>query len=144
MQCPKCNYEPTMAEMQSSPDECPSCGVYYSKAKATPPKPAPKDPWELEKKIIGKVSAGLSGARVAVDEARELRAADQDERESIQRASQRKSSRIHGEVTVVDVDLPFWSMVQLMVKLALAAIPAAIIIAIIFAGFSAIFGLIGR
>lgn len=31
MQCPKCNYEPTMAEMQSSPDQCPSCGVYYAK-----------------------------------------------------------------------------------------------------------------
>lgn len=31
MQCPKCHYEPTMAEMQQSPDCCPSCGVYYSK-----------------------------------------------------------------------------------------------------------------
>lgn len=34
MQCPKCQYEPTMAEMQQSPDCCPSCGVYYSKVAA--------------------------------------------------------------------------------------------------------------
>lgn len=42
MQCPKCSYEPTMAEMQRSADQCPSCGVYYAKvipaaSKADPP-----------------------------------------------------------------------------------------------------------
>lgn len=49
MQCPKCHYEPTMAEMQQSPGCCPSCGVYYSKVAAQPamaaaaiPAPAPK------------------------------------------------------------------------------------------------------
>lgn len=31
MQCPKCSYEPSMAEIQASPDQCPGCGVYYSK-----------------------------------------------------------------------------------------------------------------
>lgn len=34
MKCPKCSYEPTMAEMQQTPDCCPSCGVYYSKIAA--------------------------------------------------------------------------------------------------------------
>ena len=34
MQCPKCHYEPTMAEMQQSPDSCSNCGVYYSKVAA--------------------------------------------------------------------------------------------------------------
>lgn len=32
MQCPKCKYEPTMSEMQASPDACLKCGVIYSKA----------------------------------------------------------------------------------------------------------------
>lgn len=31
MQCPKCRYEPTMAEMQSSPGQCASCGIVYEK-----------------------------------------------------------------------------------------------------------------
>lgn len=31
MQCPKCSYEPTMSEIQASPDKCPRCDVYYSK-----------------------------------------------------------------------------------------------------------------
>lgn len=31
MQCPKCNHEPTLAEMQASPDCCSACGVYYAK-----------------------------------------------------------------------------------------------------------------
>ncbi len=29
MQCPKCGYEPTMAEMQSNPGQCASCGIVY-------------------------------------------------------------------------------------------------------------------
>lgn len=34
MQCPKCGYEPTMSEMQASPEQCPNCGVYYAKVMA--------------------------------------------------------------------------------------------------------------
>ncbi len=30
MQCPKCKYEPTMSEMQRSPDDCVKCGVKFS------------------------------------------------------------------------------------------------------------------
>ncbi len=44
MKCPKCSYEPTMAEMQQNPDSCASCGVYYSKVAAKPatePRPSP-------------------------------------------------------------------------------------------------------
>lgn len=29
MHCPKCGYEPTMAEMQRSPKDCVSCGINY-------------------------------------------------------------------------------------------------------------------
>lgn len=133
MQCPKCNYEPTMAEMQSSPEQCPSCGVYYSKVRASVAQSVGAD-----QTLLGKVSAGVSGARAAVSEAREIRRADAAEREAMSGADRARA------VVVVDVDMPFWSLVQLMVKIALAAIPAVIIIAIIFAGFSAIISLIGR
>ncbi len=44
------------------------------------------------------------------------------------------------EVVVVDVKIPFWSMVTLLVKWALASIPALIILFIIGALLSALFG----
>jgi len=44
------------------------------------------------------------------------------------------------EVNIVDIRMPFWSMVLFMVKAALASIPALIILAIIYAIFVAIFG----
>ncbi len=48
------------------------------------------------------------------------------------------------EVVVTDVKIPFWSMVMLMVKWAIAAIPALIILLVIGAvvsmAFAAIFG----
>ncbi len=49
------------------------------------------------------------------------------------------------EVTIVDVKMPFGSMVVFMVKMSLAAIPAAIIVVAIYviaAGFLA--GLMGQ
>ena len=44
------------------------------------------------------------------------------------------------EVTIVDVKMPFGSMVVFMVKAAIAAIPAVIILAAIFAVLGLIFG----
>lgn len=29
MQCPNCHYEPTLSEMQQSPNDCVKCGVNY-------------------------------------------------------------------------------------------------------------------
>lgn len=43
-------------------------------------------------------------------------------------------------VSVVDIKMPFWSMVVFLVKLAIASIPAVIILAILAAILSAIFG----
>lgn len=34
MQCPACNYEPTVSEQTSSPDQCPSCHRFYAKIAA--------------------------------------------------------------------------------------------------------------
>lgn len=42
-------------------------------------------------------------------------------------------------VTVVDIQMPFWSMVAFMVKAAIASIPAIIILSILFAIVTAIF-----
>lgn len=44
------------------------------------------------------------------------------------------------EVTVVDVKMPFLSMVVFLIKLALAAIPAMMILSFIFMAMSMIFG----
>ena len=45
------------------------------------------------------------------------------------------------EVTIVDIKMPFGSMVAFMVTAVLAAIPAMIIVALIFFGFAAILAL---
>ena len=43
-------------------------------------------------------------------------------------------------VVVSDIDIKFWSMVQLMVKGAFAAVPAMIIVVILVWGILAVFG----
>ena len=44
------------------------------------------------------------------------------------------------EVVVVDVKIPFWSMVILLVKWAIAAIPAMIILLVLAAAVSMVLG----
>jgi hypothetical protein len=44
------------------------------------------------------------------------------------------------QVSIVDIRMPFWSMVVFMVKATLASIPALIILGIISAVMMAIFG----
>lgn len=44
------------------------------------------------------------------------------------------------EVVIVDIQIPFWSMVVLMVKSAFAAIPAMVIVMFVAAIFFGIFG----
>jgi hypothetical protein len=46
------------------------------------------------------------------------------------------------EVVVTDIKIPFWSMVVLMVKWAIAAIPAVIILMLIAAAVSVVLGMI--
>ena len=45
-------------------------------------------------------------------------------------------------VAIADIDIPFWRMVAIIIKWAIAAIPAAIILTIIFAIIGAIVGVI--
>ena len=44
------------------------------------------------------------------------------------------------QVNIVNIKMPFWSMVIFMVKAALASLPALIILYVIFLIFAAIFG----
>jgi hypothetical protein len=48
-------------------------------------------------------------------------------------------NEVNNRVTVVDIQMPFWSMVAFMVKAAIASIPAIIILTILFAIVTAIF-----
>ncbi|CRI63862.1 hypothetical protein [Thiocapsa roseopersicina] len=48
-------------------------------------------------------------------------------------------NEVNNRVTVVDIQMPFWSMVAFMVKAAIASIPAIIILSILFAIVMAIF-----
>lgn len=129
MQCPKCSYEPTMSEIKASPDQCPSCGVYYAKVsiQADPP----SDP-----KPQSKLADAWQGAKVSVEEGRRRRAEDERKR------AQAHSVTAASPVVVTDVQIQFGSMVTLLVKLAFAAIPAAIIVTIIIWGAVSILGLL--
>jgi hypothetical protein len=48
-------------------------------------------------------------------------------------------NEVNNRVTVVDIQMPFWSMVGFMVKAAIASIPAVIILSVLFAVITAIF-----
>lgn len=45
-------------------------------------------------------------------------------------------------VAIADMDIPFWRMVAIMIKWSLAAIPAVIVISIIFAVIGGVIGVI--
>jgi hypothetical protein len=45
-------------------------------------------------------------------------------------------------VAIADIDIPFWRMVAILIKWAIAAIPATIVISIIFGIIAAILGLV--
>lgn len=49
-------------------------------------------------------------------------------------------SQNRAEVTVVDIKMPFWSMVTFMVKWAIAAIPAIIILVMVGALLAGLLG----
>lgn len=117
MDCPKCGYEPTMGEQAANTGVCPSCGVVYAKVKSSSMSADASDR-----------PGGFAGAKAAVTAKRKERS-EQEGLAGLRRAAP-------GFVSVTDINMPFWSMVQFMVKLALASIPALIILMILFAGFT--------
>lgn len=51
-----------------------------------------------------------------------------------------KKRREEKEVIVVDIHMPFWSMVTFMVKWSIASIPAILILVVLFAIIAAVLG----
>jgi hypothetical protein len=145
MQCPSCEHEATEAEF-GQPAKCPACGVYYHKAlankqrierKAREPECEP-DPEISEPSLGAKLKRGVDGAIRAVEEGRGERLQQQ----AAARALLSKGQA--APVAVVDLQMPFSSMVWFMVKWVIASIPALIILMLIgwmAAGF--ILGLTG-
>lgn len=118
MQCPKCRYEPTLAEVQQSPDDCVKCGVNYE------------------------------GFERHAAEARAQRQAEQAanaERAKRSPVVYEAEQQYPGAqpVVVVDVKMSFNSMVWFMVKWVIASIPALIILWLIFMFVLAGFGGLG-
>lgn len=121
MQCPKCQHTGTAADF--GPErKCPACGAYYDKAVryaegSTEPESAPpphKTP---------SIADRLESAKEAVAASRERRATSSSLPGNI--SAQSESVRLSG------VDIPFLSLVWLMTKLILAAIPAVVLASII-------------
>ncbi|WP_312905377.1 hypothetical protein [Stutzerimonas nitrititolerans] len=108
MQCPNCGYEPTLSELQRSPDNCVKCGINYTEFKASIERQAQKE-------------------RARADE---LAAMSPEVREVAQ------EYRGAHPVVVIDINMSFVSMVRFMVKWAIAAIPAVIILMILFWGLT--------
>jgi hypothetical protein len=130
VQCPACNKE-SDSSAYGDPAKCPACGVFYEKAfalkqrrlaaeeaAAVSAKPKPT--------VASKLADGWQGAKVSVEEGRRQREAEQQRNLASRAASEAKP------VVVIDIRMSFWSMVWFMVKWAIAAIPALIILVIIF------------
>lgn len=112
MQCPKCKYEPTMAEMQRSPDDCLSCGVNY----------------EGHARHVADAAARAAAARA------ENKAAAMSP--TVHEATMRYPGA--QPVVVVDINMSFVSMIKFMVKWVIASIPAMAILAVLAGIFYAL------
>ena len=125
MECPKCSYEPTMAEQSDSPDICPSCGVVYSKVRA---QQANKPGVHYGAPVLEQMARQASNARPVAGSGRE---------------PARVQSNTSGSVEVTNVRIPFLSLVWLMTKIILASLPAALLaVIIVVAIFSFMGGLL--
>lgn len=109
MQCPKCNHIP-LAGNQPDPNRCPACGIEYAAA-------------------IRERTQQSQRTKQAVQQQPSLVAAP-----NVQKAMM--EYRGAQPVVVLDVNMSFGSMVVFMIKWALAAIPAMLILMLI--GFFAV------
>lgn len=120
MKCPKCLYEAKPEEIVTE-GQCPNCGVFYHKVTGSTPPPAHKSG---EKEIASRIA----NAQAAVAEGRARRKAQDAE------------SKAPGSVSIVAVNIPFLSLVWLMTKIILAAVPALIIAGVIITILASFFG----
>lgn len=140
MQCPNCEHTNT-TEAFGEPAKCPECGVYYAKALANKNRKESLSASELgvDPAISPKTEKPSAWNTVAesVKEGRQQRAAEEAA------AARRRDPATAQAVVIVDFNMSFGSMVMFMVKWAIAAIPAALILFLLFWGAVSIFGLIG-
>lgn len=123
MQCPKCDYDPSLSEVQRSPNDCTACGINY----------------EAYQKHLDNQSA-IAAERSAAKRAAEAELANMP---AAARSVRLKYPGIE-PVVVVDVRMGFWSMVVFMVKWALASIPAILILVVlVVASVSFLAGFVG-
>lgn len=108
-QCPACKYELTMTEQTANEGKCPSCGIYFAKYQARMRRESGEPGATDEPSPAAPVRPVASVAQSAQDF---------------------RNLPIRGPVPVVvtDIEMRFGSMVVFMVKWALAAIPAMIIL----------------
>lgn len=110
MKCPKCQHEPTMSDMKVSPGTCPNCGVIYEKY----------------------IQALKRQAAISIQ---------QQKKPTVEPPAPSAAAPSTGQpqqVVITDIRMNFLSMVVFMVKWALAAIPAMIIIFLIVGMMSAV------
>lgn len=104
MKCPKCHYEPTMAEQQGSPSDCVKCGVNYEGHAR-----------HVENQRQAREAQAHALANAAAPHVKKMVA----------------DNRGAQPVVIIDAQMSFNSMVWFMVKWAIAAIPALIILILI-------------
>lgn len=128
MECPKCKYEPTMAEHTASPDICTKCGVVYAKVRAQQEAAA-------EPSASSKVAVGIAGAKAGI-------AGSRAQREALKWQAKLGASA-PDRVVVAGVQIPFLSLIWLMTKIILAALPALVLaVFIVWALFSFVKGVV--
>lgn len=127
-QCPACQYELTLKEQMAKTGKCPACDIYFHKwqaqlrerkaqaaaeakaAQRAAPPPPPGNPPASFRLTADPVKVATQGL------------------DGVQ------------PVVVVDIHMRFWSMVVFMVKAALAAIPAMIILVVFFMSIGTFLG----
>ena len=119
MQCPECRHIP-LAGSQPDPARCPECGIFYQKAIEL----RRVREQQLQQQAASEVAAKKQAAN-ALSPA--VRAALADYRGA-------------QPVVVLDVSMSFGAMVVFMIKWALAAIPAILILMLIGLFSAALFG----
>lgn len=130
MQCPNCNHEAPQAYFGDAL-QCPACGAFYAKALAAKQRRAAQE--------SEPVQASTAEPRPAAP------AAVKTKSTGFQLAADHIEVATRGlngaqPIVVVDVQMRFWSMVVFMVKWALAAIPALLILMFLMAGVVSLVG----
>jgi len=123
MNCPKCNYEPTMAEQTNSPNICPSCGVVYAKVKAQQEN---RSGINYGPSVLDQMSMHAKNAKESVRAGRARRA----------EAELTSAS----ETVITNIKIPFGSLIWLMTKLILAALPALALAVVILTMLVSVLG----